>query len=97
MLHKYPRCEGNLAETKVTSLIAKVGWVISLTFIPQFLLLGLFENLVLGEKERLSLQQEVISWLLKGSRVTNRSSLSVTEGVPGTSSAKNHGTPGKSG
>lgn len=97
MLHKYPRCEGNLAETKVTSLIAKVGWVISLTFIPQFLLLGLFGSLVLGEKERLSLQQEVISWLLKGGRVTNRSSLSATEGVPGTSSAKDHGTPGKSG
>lgn len=61
MLHKYSKCEGNLAETYVT----KVGWVITITFIPQFLLLGLFGNLALGENERLSLGQEGIHWLLK--------------------------------
>lgn len=61
MLHKYSKCEGNLAETYVT----KVGWVIAITFILQFLLLGLYGNLALGEKERLSLGQEVIHWLVK--------------------------------
>lgn len=46
MLHKYSKCRGNLAETYVT----KVGWVIAITFILQFLLLGLYGNLALGEK-----------------------------------------------